>query len=278
MPVVTGTNDVNSAAIGSGALADNEAHLYVGTSSWVACHVPRKKTDVLHSIASLPSGIPGRYLATSSQESAGSCRTFLVENVLYPDDGLSGPPPADVQQRLNDVASSVPAGANGVVFTPWLSGERSPVADDHIRAGWHHLSVDNNRSDMVRAVLEGVAHNNRWLHRYLEKFTGTRIDRISFVGGGATSPLWGQIFADVLDREIHRRADPRSAGVRGAALRASVALGLVDWERAASEVVTEEVHLPNPENRHMYDTMHQAFLRLYSRNKATHAKLAKRLG
>ena len=81
-----GTPDVQSAAIGSGAVRDYAGHLYIGTSSWLACHVPFKKTDILHNMASLPSAIPGRYLLTNEQESAGACLTFLRDTVLYQDD------------------------------------------------------------------------------------------------------------------------------------------------------------------------------------------------
>ena len=71
-PVVTGTGDLHSAAVGSGAVADFDAHLYIGTSSWISCHVPFKKTDALTNIASIPSGIPGRYLVADEHETAGS--------------------------------------------------------------------------------------------------------------------------------------------------------------------------------------------------------------
>ncbi len=75
--VVIGTGDVHSAAVGSGAVGDFEGHLYIGTSSWLTCHVPYKRTDLLHSIATIPSAIPGRYLVADEQESAGACLTFL---------------------------------------------------------------------------------------------------------------------------------------------------------------------------------------------------------
>ena len=79
---MAGTPDLHSAAIGSGATRDYQAHLYVGTSSWLTCHLPVKKTDLWHNMASLPSPVPGRYLVADEQETAGAALTFLRDRVL----------------------------------------------------------------------------------------------------------------------------------------------------------------------------------------------------
>ena len=166
-PVIAGTGDLHSAAVGSGAVADFDGHLYIGTSSWISCHVPFKKTDALTNIASFPSGLPGRYLVADEHETGGACLTWLRDNMLYPEDGFSAPssatgavasgPPAGFFGTLNDVAAAVPVGSHGVMFTPWLNGERSPVDDHTIRGGFHNISLSSTRADMVRSVLEGVA-------------------------------------------------------------------------------------------------------------------------
>ena len=87
-PVVAGTGDLHSAAVGSGAVEDFDGHLYIGTSSWISCHVPFKKTDALTNIASIPSGLPGRYLVADEHETGGACLTWLRDNLLYPGDAL----------------------------------------------------------------------------------------------------------------------------------------------------------------------------------------------
>ena len=217
---------MHTAAVGSGAVADFDAHVYIGTSSWVSCHVPFKKTDALTNIASIPSGIPGRYLVADEHETGGACLTWLRDNVLYPGDALPlagggdgtvAGAPEGFFAALNDVASSVPVGSHGVLFTPWLNGERSPVDDHTIRGGFHNLSLSSNRSDMVRAVFEGVALNSAWLLGAAEKFCKRRFDSLAFVGGGANSDLWSQIHADATGRQIRQVADPVLANVRGAA-------------------------------------------------------------
>ena len=135
--VIGGAPDVHSAAIGSGAVADYEPHLYLGTSSWLICHVPFKKTDLFHNMASLPSALPDRYLLINEQESAGACLEYLVDRLFFPDDVLSvGPRPSDLYTRLNTAAAAVAPGSDGLIFTPWLYGERTPVEDHTIRGGF----------------------------------------------------------------------------------------------------------------------------------------------
>ena len=107
IPVVGGTPDLQSAAIGSGAVHDFDGHLYVGTSSWLTCHVPFKKTDLFHGIASLPSPLPGKYYVADEQEVAGASLNWLRDNVLFPGDALRQPAaPDDFYFLLDDVAAT----------------------------------------------------------------------------------------------------------------------------------------------------------------------------
>ena len=111
-----------------------------------------------------------------------------------------------------------------MIFTPWLNGERTPVDDHRLRGGWHNISLRTTRAELVRAVLEGVAFNSRWLLGTVEKFVGTPFPWLNFVGGGAQSDLWCQIMADVLDRPIRQVEQPVHANTRGAALLAALTL------------------------------------------------------
>lgn len=274
--VVTGTGDTSSAGIGSGAVRDLDGHIYIGTSSWLSCHVPFKKTDVLHNITSLPSGIPNRYWVATEQDVAGASLTWLVDNVLLADDALSVvDAPEDMILSLNELAATSRPGSNGVLFFPWLNGERTPVDDHRIRGGWIDLGLGTKRADLVRAVFEGVALNARWMLVYAEKFTKHRFDALTFIGGGAQSPLWCQILADVLDRPIRQAAEPRLANVRGAAFCASVALGELRWEDIPAKVEIAATYRPDPANRAAYDALFDAFTEFYKKTKGIYAKLSK---
>jgi xylulokinase len=269
-PVVCGTPDVHSAAIGSGAVADNAAHLYVGTSSWLSCHVPYKKTDLLRNIASLPSPLPGRYLVANEQESAGVCLDFLRQTMFIDtfDEGREAG-----YRRFDDLAAGAPAGANGVMFMPWLYGERTPVEDSNLRAAFFNLSIDARPGDIVRAVFEGVAHNTRWLLGAVERFTGARLDPITLVGGGGRSAVWAQIFADVLDRTIVRTADPVAVNLRGAALLGALALGIIEEKGIGAAVPVVETHRPDSSTRRVHDAHFAEFVSFHKSNRHSYRRL-----
>lgn len=274
LPVVTGTPDVQAAAIGSGAIPDFEPLLYIGTSSFLICHVPFKKTDLLHNMASLPSPIPNRYFLANEQESAGICLTYLCDNLFYARDELaSGPPPGNVYQLFDRIAERVPAGSDRVIFTPWLYGERTPVEDRTVRGGFFNQSLKTTRAHLVRSVFEGVAYNSRWLLNAVEKFTQRRFKSLRMIGGGAESNVWCQIHADVLGRTIHQVKDPAQANVRGAAFLASVALGYLTFEEIPSHVQIANTYEPNPAHRKMYDELFREFVNIYQRNKGIYARL-----
>jgi xylulokinase len=271
--VVSGAPDVMASAIGAGTVADFDAHLYLGTSSWLVCHVPYKKTDVLHNLASIPSAIPGRYLLANEQESAGLCLAELQRNVLFPPDGRPPPGAEDPYAAMLAMAAAVPAGSDGLIFAPWVNGERAPVDDRTVRGGFFNQSLGVTRGHLVRAVLEGVAYNSRWLLSYVERFIGRRLEAIMAVGGGARSELWCQIHADVLDRVVRQAADPVLASARGVALQASVALGRLRWDEVAGTVPLARTFEPDPARRRVYDTLFPEFVNLYRSTRKIYARL-----
>jgi xylulokinase len=278
LPVVAGSPDLQAAALGSGVVRDYQAHVYVGTSSWVTCHLPFKKTDLFHNMASLPSAIPGRYFIANEQETAGACMTFLRDQLIYPHDALrTPPPPADAYRALDDLAATVSPGSQGVIFTPWLYGERTPVEDATIRGGFFNLSLNTSRAAMVRAVLEGVALNARWLLGYVEKFVRRKLERLHIIGGGAKSPVWCQIFADVLQRPIIQVKDPAMAGARGVAVLAAVALGHTTFEDFARHIPIAHQFHPNPDHRKTYEELFTVFVDIYRRTHSLYHRLNRRI-
>jgi xylulokinase len=270
--VVTGSPDVFAAAVGSGAVRDFEAHLCIGTSSWLSCHVPFKKTDLLHYMTSLPSALPGRYLLTNTQESAGICLTSL-KDLLFGDASLPGTAPADVYAALEQAAERVPAGSDSLLFLPWINGERAPIEDASVRGGFFNQSLKTTRGHLVRAVMEGVAYNSRWLLTYVEQFIGRKLESLRMIGGGARSRLWCQICADVLDRPIQQVDEPVLANARGAALQAALALGHLTVEEIPTLVPVAHTYAPDARNRRRYDALFREFVNLYKANKAIFARL-----
>jgi xylulokinase len=275
--VVGGAPDVHSAAIGAGTTRNFATHLYVGTSSWISCHVPAKKTDVLHNMAALPAAIPGRYLLLNSQETAGACLTHLCDNVFFADDELATRAPPNTFELLDRIAARAPAGSGRLLFLPWLYGERTPVEDARLRGGFYNYSLEHRRPHLIRAVLEGVAYNTAWLFRHIEGFIGQRVDELRFIGGGACSDLWCQIFASVLDRRILRVESPRASNLRGAGLIAFVGLGELDFDTAAARVAVERSFEPERSARTLYQELFAEFLQIHAKNRGILRRLNKDL-
>jgi xylulokinase len=274
VPVVAGTGDTTAAALGAGAVGDYVPHLYVGTSAWLTCHVPGKKTDVFRNIAAMPSVVPDRYWVATIQNVAGKAVDWLIDNLL----DQHGPARStQALAELNALADKAPPGSRGVIFTPWLNGERTPVDDRTVRGGWLNLSLDTRREDFVRAVFEGIAYNTRWMLEAVEHFTGRTgsqgLGAIRFIGGGATSRLWCQAMADILHRPICQIAHPTAANARGAALLAGIAIGELTWAEIPDLVQVSERFEPNDAHRAVYDEGYAAFRQHYRANRAFYARL-----
>ena len=273
-PVIGGTPDIPSACVGSGAVRNFEGHLYIGTSSWISAHVPFKKTDLAHGFGSFPSPLPGKYMILDEQECAGKCLTWLRDNILYHKDELMVEENVpDVYKLLDRIVSRVPPGANNVIFTPWLYGERTPVDDHTIRSSFFNLSLENTREDLARAVFEGVAFNQKWLLPHVEKFMKRPFEYLNFIGGGANSDVWSQILADVLERPIRQIKDPIHANARGAAFLAALALGKITIEDIPEHIQVKAEYKPNTETLKVYREIFDEFQNLYK----THKKICARL-
>jgi xylulokinase len=275
-PVIGGTPDVPSAAVGSGAVRDYEGHFYIGTSSWISAHVPFKKTDIAHNFGSFPSPVPGRYLILTEQECAGKCLTWIRDNVLYHKDELMQEENApDIFKVLDKIVARVPAGANNIIFTPWLYGERSPIDDCHIRSSLFNVSLENTRADILRAIFEGVAFNAKWLIAPVEKFMGRPFQYLNFIGGGANSDVWSQIIADIFDRKIRQVKDPIFSNARGAAFLASISLKYITMEDIPKYIQIKAEYTPNPDNRIIYDELFKEFVAYYNSQKKACARMNK---
>lgn len=272
--VVAGAIDTTAAAIGSGAVEDGHLHLYLGTSSWMAAHVPYKKTDIASAMASLPCALPGHYLLTALQATAGGNLNFLRDKVIYHKDELlqEGEVP-DIFKYLDQIAARVPAGSNGVLYTPWIWGERAPVEDKTLRAGIYNLSLHNSREDIIRAFLEGIALNTRWLLQPVKRFLKHEVEQINIVGGGAQSDVWCQIFADVMNVTIRQVEEPVYANARGAAWIGAAGLKEVSFADIPVLVKIRRSYEPDSMNQAIYDQRYAQFLSIYEHMKPVYHRI-----
>jgi xylulokinase len=141
------------------------------------------------------------------------------------------------------------------MFLPWLGGSLAPVASGTIRGGFVNMSLETSRAQLVRAVVEGVAHNLGWLLPYVEAFSGDDIHDIVFVGGAARSAQWCQVLADVLDRRVLPLDRPEAGAARAMALLALERHGVLtaaDLDRAAAGTTAEFEPDPARHRRYAY--------------------------
>jgi xylulokinase len=231
-PVAMGMADIPAAAVGSGAVRPGAAHLYIGTSSWVGVCIPRPISLPAAGIATAPSAQDQGCLLIAESETAGACRDWIGAQL-----GLDTP---------EELAAQVPPGSDGLLFCPWMYGERSPVPDPLVRGAFVNLSLAHGRAHMARAVLEGVALNTAWVLGAIDR-TGCRSPSLRAIGGGAKSDLWMQIMADATGESVVRMAAPQLSGAVGAGLMAAVAVGdLACVEDIADRVVPERTFTPDP--------------------------------
>jgi len=274
-PVINGAGDLSSAALGSGAIQEGQLHIRIGTSGGVAGHFSKRKIDLAHYAGCIGSTYPSKYyLGIAHQETAGLCLEWLKNKVLYHEEQLTKESKVeDIYQLLDQLVAESRPGAAGLIFTPWMFGERCPLDNDYIRAGFFNINLNHNRVHLLRAVYEGVAFNTRWAMETLEKLYQP-VTELNIIGGGAKSDIWCQIVADITNRKINQVENPQQASAKGVALLASMSLGFVaDYFEIPKYIKIKKQFLPNPDLRRLYDTFFVEFKNLYRQNKKWYARM-----
>lgn len=251
-PVVPGGGDISCVALGTGAVASGDTHVYLGTSAWVAQSTRRRKLDTSHFMGTVRTCLPNDYLYLGELETAGLCLSWAAGLLAEP--GQVAHDPAALEAE----ALHSPPGARGLCFTPWLHGSRSPNEDPFARGAFLNLGLTHQRSDLIRAVFEGVALHLGWILQALEAKLPVG-GGLRFVGGGANSTLWGQILADVTGKTIETLDAPQLCGARGAASLAVSA--------AQPPLAPVQTFAPIPANQPLYRARLELMQRVYRANR-----------
>jgi xylulokinase len=263
-PIVSGGGDVPCAVIGSGAISEGRVHLYLGTSAWVIAVAP----DFNMEAEGITPGIgcdPAGFMLGGEMDNAGGCLKWFSENLFgqeerqaAQDKGIS------VFQLMDEMAAGIPAGCEGLLFLPWVWGERAPVDDDQVRGGFVNLGLNHTKAHMVRAMLEGIGHHLRWIFETLEK-AGVPVQEANVIGGGAKSSFWLQLLADVSGVKLLQVEGPLDACARGAAMTAAVGLGYYKDFQEVEKIIrlTGAEFTPDPQKREIYDAAYANFRFIY---------------
>jgi len=266
---------LSSAALGSGAINEGELHIRIGTSGGVVGHFSKRKIDLLHYVGCIGSTYPEKYyVGIAHQETAGLCLEWLKNKVLYHEEQLKQESQVeDIYQLLDQLVADGPAGADGLMFTPWMFGERCPLDNDTVRGGFFNINLNHNREHLIRAVYEGIGFNTCWAMETLEKLYH-KVDQINIIGGGAKSDIWCQIVADITNRKINHVENPQQASAKGVALLASLTLGYIkSYHDIKNYIKIKRQFLPNPKNRSLYDKLFREYKNLYMQNKKWYARM-----
>lgn len=263
--VVNGGADQPMQAIGNGIVGDGMIAVNIGTGGQVSACMDTPRFDSLLRTSTLAHVLPERWYVMGAILSAGASLKWLSGNVL----GGTG------FGDLSAEAASAPAGSGGLVFLPYLTGERTPHLDADARAVFFGLTPGHGRGHMARAVMEGVVYA---LRDCLDPILalGLRCDRLIASGGGANSPLWLQIVADVFEREVHRSLT-REQACLGAAITAGVGTGTYGcFDEACAALVRfdESTRRPNPGDAALYREGLAVFRDLYHINKDVFKRLS----
>ena len=270
-PVVIGGGDGACATVGAGSVSPGEAYNYIGSSSWIAVTSEQPLYDPWMRTFTFAHLDPKLYFPTGTMQCAGGSFDWLERL-------LRGDGDAPLYEELSAAAAGVEPGARGLLFLPYLIGERSPHWNPLARGAFVGLTMSHGRAEVARAVLEGVALNLKMiLDAFLEQ--GAEIQAMRLIGGGARSALWRQILADVYGLPILRPALLAEATSLGAAIAGGVGVGLFPDFSVTHEIVqVEEGERPQPAAQARYAELYPLFQETYRALEPIYAQTLRVLG
>lgn len=259
--VYGGCDDTQSAAVGTTAIGEGEAHIYVGTSAWVGVTTERA-LKFKNAAVCLQSADPEKNLVVGITESAGINTQWLTDN-FYASEKMSMPE-SELFQLLEREIAQTPAGADHLVMTPWFLGERCPVSTTTTRSTIFNLTHQHTRAHIVRAHFEGIGYNLRWTIQNMENDFGFSIHALKITGGGSRNHTWMQILADVTKRPIITTLQPLNAGALGAAMCAMVgSKALSGFDDVKKLIHPADTFIPNPQHAGVYDDLYTMYQQVY---------------
>ncbi len=222
-PVVAGAGDQAAGAIGMGIVRPGAVSATIGTSGVVFAATDRPALDEKGRVHTFCHAIPGRWHVMGVTQAAGLSLRWFRDRFGLGGDGVTMRAEDDPYELLCKEAAQAPSGSDGVLWAPYLMGERTPHLDPNARAALVGLSANHTRAHVIRAILEGVAFSLRDTLTIFAEMA-VPVDTIRLGGGGSRGPLWRQIQADTYGREVEILAADEGAAY-GAALLAGVGVG-----------------------------------------------------
>ncbi len=262
IPVVAGGGDGACATAGAGAVNTGDVYCCIGTTAWIASTVSEPLIDPQQRVFCI-SALDGERIAVHGTiQAAGRSVDWVMD--LLGEEGF---------ERFDEMLAGAPPGSDGLLFLPYLEGERSPIFDPDARGVFFGITPAHGREHFLRATVEGVSFALRSVLEVLRE--STQIPALRLIGGGGQSETWQQILADVWDARVQilstQSADATSVG---AALAAGVGVGLfASMSEAAETVAVEQERVADPERAGTYRTLFGIYADLYPRLETAFARL-----
>jgi xylulokinase len=256
--VMGGGADNACAAVGSGIIGTGLGMVSIGTSGVFLSYEEEAHSHYKGQLHLFNHGIPDAYYSMGVTLAAGHSLNWFKETFA---------PNESFEELLSDI-HSIPAGSDGLLFAPYIVGERTPYADSKVRGSFTRIDTTHTRSHFARAVLEGITFSLRDSKELMSGLTGRKFDKILSVGGGSKNKEWLQIQADIFDTEIITLTTEQGPGL-GAAMMAAVGLG---WFNNLNECAGTFVHyksaaLPKSENVRKYNEVYESYRKIYGATK-----------
>jgi len=281
--VFGGGGDSSMIGVGAGSVNMGDTHIYCGTSGWVITVTDKQLVDASAMIAAITSAIDGKFNYFAEMETAGKSLAWVKDHLaldeiniyLEKQDVTEGfeAKYSSLYDYMTESIKDVEPGSGGVIFTPWLHGNRCPFEDPLSTSMFFGINLNTGKTQLIHAVLEGVFYHLRWMLECQDRKLQTS-KTIRFVGGLARSSVACQMLSDILGRPLETVDEPQNVGSVGAAMVAAVGLGLVDSiEKVKDFVPVKAKYEPNEEKHKLYEKYYEAFKMLYKSNKKVYKKL-----
>lgn len=279
--VYGGGGDASLIGVGAGATEIGDTHIYSGTSGWVGTVVPEQLVDAGAMMAAIVGANPETYNYFAELETSNKCVGWVKDHLALDEIGVFlkkyGHKKDDLEEEsfnlydyLEEVIERANPGSDGVVFTPWLHGNRCPFEDPNAAGMFFNIHLETGKTELIRAVVEGVCFHMRWMLERQEQKVAKykKSNAVRFCGGGALGAATCQILADILQRDVEVVDSPQNIGAVGAAACIAVGTGMIPSMTDVKKLIPAKItYHPNKANKAVYDRNFEVFKNLYKCNK-----------
>ncbi|WP_010270821.1 xylulokinase [Paenibacillus senegalensis] len=273
-PVVLGGGDGVTASVGAGSISPGKTYCSIGTSAWVTTAAEKPIFDDEMRTVTWAHIVPGLYAPNGTMQTAGGAYQWLKNTIGQYEMHQAEESGRSAYDYMNAQIEQSPVGSNGLIFLPYLLGERAPRWDADAKGAFIGLKSENQRGDLIRSVLEGVTMNLSIILEILRKQVS--IEEMIVIGGGAKGAVWRQMMADIYNAKVMVPNLLEEASSMGAAVTGGVGVGLYkDFNVIHQFLDINHTHVPNPEAVSAYQPVKELFDECYFALKDVFAKMAK---